>query len=687
MISLSILGSNFIHGISNMFVLILLKKSLLNLIYNLFANSFNLISFLLVLAIFLILIIALFLFIRLNRKLRESQITLKENEERFRQLADLTFEGILIHENGKMIDGNKSFLEMFGYSREELLGKNVINNLIHKEDREITEQNVDNKEIRPYQVRGIKKNGELLHAEIESRNIMFEGRHVRVTAVRDISERKKQEAILAKEQWFFTTLMNSVTDAIYFKNLDSKFIRVNPQALKIFNVARAEEIIGKSDFDFFEKDHAQPAFDDEQQIIKTRKPLIGKVEKETWKDGRVSWVSTTKLPLINKEGKVVGTFGLSRDITDLKAAQEKVLEEKEKFELLFRLVPSAVFTVDTDGKITSWNNMAEEITGYKAEEIINKDCRVCGKKIEADFCGMFDENISKPIINDECTLKRKDGTLITVSKNVDYIKDNTGNIIGGVESFVDISDHKRHEAEIQKYSDELSELNKSKDRFFSIIAHDLRNPFVTLLGFTEMLIEDYDEFSDEEKIGFLSEILKTSKNSYELLENLLQWSRAQTGRIKYEPVNLDFNELLKSNFELVEKNAELKKINLKSEIDSQVLLHADEDMLTTVMRNLITNALKFTESGGEITVGAHDADENMKEIYVRDTGIGISKDRLSGIFKIDETSSTEGTNGEKGSGLGVILSKEFIEKNCGKIWVESIEGLGTTFHFTIPKAK
>lgn len=653
--------------------------------YSLSEYFTNVSSFILTL-ILLILILIIIFYIRANSKLNYSRKILIESEERFRKLSNLTFEGIVIHENGIMIDSNESFLNMFGYTREELTDRNIMKILTHKDDLEFIQENVKKLTTKPYELRGVKKDGEVIAVEIESRNVMLDGREVRVAALRDITERKKQQNTLEREQWFFRTLMNSIPDAIYFKDLESKFIRANRNTIEKFNLQNAAELIGKTDFDFFDEEHARPAYEDEQKIILSREPIVGKIEKETWIDGSVTWASTTKLPLIDMDGNVLGTFGLTRDITELKKAQERAIAEKEKFELLFRLVPSAVFTVDKEQNVTSWNSMAEEITGFNAEDVINKKCQLFAAGVCEEMCGLLDESIKKPIVNAECIIRRKDGRFITVSKNVDTIKDNDGSVIGGVESFIDISERKKHEEEIEKLANELTEINKSKDRFFSIIAHDLRNPFVTLLGFSEMLVEDYDEFTDEEKKNYLKEMYKTSETSYELLENLLQWSRSQTGRIKYDPEKVDFKKLLEANFELVEKTAEVKMIELILKIDNETLLYADDDMLTTVMRNLIANALKFTPQGGRVTVGAIDRADFI-EIYVKDTGVGISQSRSQSIFKIDETSSTEGTDGEKGSGLGLILSKEFIEKHGGKIWVESTKGEGATFRFTIPKFK
>jgi len=650
---------------------------------------FGIPEWLLILLLILLITIIVFLVVHhiKYRKSVDAEINeLKKNEERLRNLTSLTFEGIIIHRQGIFIDCNESFLKIVGYEKNELMNQNIVEKCIHVDDIKTVAEKVKTKDSKPYEVRGVRKNGQVFPVEIESRNVLIDGKSVRVAAIRDLTEIKMQKELIEREQWLLSTLMRNIPDSIYFKDLESRFIRVNKSTCEKFNVKSAEELIGKSDFDIFDEEHALPAFNDEQQIIKTKIPIVNKVEKESWKDGKVSWVSTSKLPLIDPAGNVVGTFGLTRDITELKNAQDNLIAEKEKFERLLRLVPSAVFTVDMNQNITSWNFMAEKLTGFTTLETIGHKCSDLAINNCTENCSLFDSDIPKPVINVECKLRRKDEKIITISKNVDYIKDPTGEIIGGIESFIDISERKEYEEKIREINLQLAESNKSKDKFFSIIAHDLRNPFVTLLGFTEMMIEDYFDFTDEEKISYLKDMQKTSKASHELLDNLLQWSRSQTGRIDFEPKEINLKDVVLENYQLIKKSAELKNINLHTLVDDNVILYADENMVTTILRNLITNAVKFTPKHGAITVAANNYNNRTIQISIADTGIGIEPERIDSIFRIAETSSTEGTDGEKGSGLGLILSKEFVEKHGGKIWVESSPGAGTTFYLTLPKA-
>ena len=236
---------------------------------------------------------------------------------------------------------------------------------------------------------------------------------------------------------------------------------------------------------------------------------------------------------------------------------------------------------------------------------------------------------------------------------------------------------------IEKQNEQLKELNNTKDKFFSIIAHDLKNPFNNLINFSELLLRSFSKFSDEKKLLFIKSINTASNSGYKLLENLLEWSRLQTGRMKYKADSFDIKTIIDNNLTLVAATALEKSVQLNSDIKENTIVYADKNMLDTIIRNLISNALKFTDKGGEITLSANIVN-SMLEISVKDTGVGISPENINKLFRIDQNYSTEGTANERGTGLGLVLCKEFVEKNGGKIWVKSEENVGSEFCFTTP---
>ncbi|HEX2866623.1 MAG TPA: PAS domain-containing sensor histidine kinase [Ignavibacteriales bacterium] len=367
---------------------------------------------------------------------------------------------------------------------------------------------------------------------------------------------------LAFEKDLLYSLMNNIPDTIYFKDRESRFVRVNKAQAQILGLSNPEEAIGKSDFDFFTKKHASEAFQDEQNILKTGKALIAKVEKIRRADGQYRYVSATKVPITDFRGKYIGIVGISRDVTEVIKAEDK----------------------------------------------------------------------------------------------------------------------------IKKYSEELAKSNSSKDKFFSIIAHDLKSPFTSLLGIADFLSSHIDELAVEE-IKILSEsICKSANGVFRLLENLLQWARLQTGRLKFQPENLVLNDIIRSVGELYQDQIIKKEITLENRIPEELSVFADKNMTAAVVRNLISNAVKFTKPGGRISLLSV-LQNDMVHVSVCDEGIGIPEDVKEKLFRIDECVSTEGTANEKGTGLGLVLSKEFVEKNGGTIGVESIPGQGSEFTFSLKAAR
>ena len=236
----------------------------------------------------------------------------------------------------------------------------------------------------------------------------------------------------------------------------------------------------------------------------------------------------------------------------------------------------------------------------------------------------------------------------------------------------------------------LIESNKTKDKFFSIVAHDLKNPFNSMLGFSNLLMDDFNSLSVEKKHYYSKIIHINIESTYNLLENLLQWSRSQIQEIRFIPeeenLYLFFNKVIKA----LSLPAELKSIVIKNNIPQDILIAVDNNMLSTIIRNLIGNALKFTNKGGEISVYAsikkHDDGHEFVEVVVRDNGVGISEELIGNLFNVSNKKSTIGTANERGTGLGLVLCKEFVEKHGGIIWVSSEIGVGTSFHFTLQKA-
>ena len=268
---------------------------------------------------------------------------------------------------------------------------------------------------------------------------------------------------------------------------------------------------------------------------------------------------------------------------------------------------------------------------------------------------------------------------------VDYITKpfHTAELTMRVATHIEI---KQSREKIRKTNEQLKELNATKDKFFSIIAHDLKNPFNTLLGFSKLLFENAPNYTTDQIQQYAQIMNHTAKQSYALLENLMQWAKSQTEKIKISPRNSSMNELLSITIPIVNGSALKKNITIENNISTEDLVYADNSLTTTILRNILTNAIKFTHTNGKIIVSTQRKDFFL-EVSITDTGVGIEPMNMDKLFRIDSKVTSHGTDNEEGTGLGLILCKEFVEKQGGTIWANSEVGKGSAFTFTLPLAE
>jgi signal transduction histidine kinase len=246
--------------------------------------------------------------------------------------------------------------------------------------------------------------------------------------------------------------------------------------------------------------------------------------------------------------------------------------------------------------------------------------------------------------------------------------------------------NRRMNSMLKHKNQELDGLNRTKNRLISIISHDLKNPFHSLIGFSDLLVGEADRFSEQEKLSFYKSINETSKKAFELLQNLLDWTRLQTSEIPFNPVDLPVAETIRSVLDLSNSYARDKGIVIHTEVPGDTMVFADSRMFETVLRNLLSNAVKYTPFGGKIIISAQDQDEVI-QLSVEDTGVGMEEEQVTNLFNVEKKASRPGTNNESGSGFGLILCQEFVKKNGGELVVESSLGKGSTFRFTVPKRR
>ena len=340
--------------------------------------------------------------------------------------------------------------------------------------------------------------------------------------------------------------------------------------------------------------------------------------------------------------------------------------------ILFDNLNEGVVVVNRDFRMIDYNRTIVKFLGK--DDLEGKDVRVEFADIPELVAICTDESS----MSGEFRVNNRVFRVTTININEESLA-SEGRLI----SISDVTALKKNEEILVNNRNELSELNSSKDKLFSIIAHDLKNPFFGIIGLSDMVIEDFDEMEDAEKKDLVKEINQSAKETYRMLENLLDWARQQTGSVVFDPVDLNINELISVTVESLRGQAAVKRLTLETDLAPVLMVHADENMIRTVLRNLITNAIKFSNPGGGISIGS-ELSQNQAMVAISDEGVGISETDASRLFRIDTTVKSLGTMGEKGTGLGLVLCHEFIQKNGGTISVRRNSGAGTTFWFTIP---
>ena len=367
---------------------------------------------------------------------------------------------------------------------------------------------------------------------------------------------------------------------------------------------------------------------------------------------------------------------------ELRHAWAQSEEATNKFSALYDFAPTGYFTLSDNGRIIETNLAGSQLLGKERLHVTNNQF------------GFFVSDETRPVFNlflqKIFNAKAKQTCEVTLSlhHNVQRFVYLAGILSeNGKECLVTVADItalKQAEAEIILKNETLAKLIAEIDKFFSILAHDLRNPFNSLLGFTQLMVEEFPTFSKEEVYKIAVNIRKSATNLFRLLENLLEWSRLQRNLTGFDPVLRLLKPEINESIAFVRESAFVKNIEIIDEVSEKIKVFTDKYMLDAVLRNLITNAIKFTHKGGKIRISAKPLTNHSVEISVTDTGIGMKQSLLDKIFQIDEKTGRRGTEGEPSTGLGLILCKELVLRQGGKIEVDSKEGEGSRFYFTLP---
>lgn len=616
---------------------------------------------------------------------------LKLSEEQYRNIVTNSHEFICILDTiGKIVYANPYLSQIFKYSEDELK-KFYFGDLIDSYfliNHGFNINDIKNEVVQSLELPLKTKDGKTIYVLASFSIVKDESNYPEYLNVimTDITQKKESE----KDLLLIRSVFEASHDGIALINRRKIFL-VNDSFVKMFGYKSASEIIGQDPLNFV----------DDNSIVKVAR-LIENLEEGKDTLTRLTFTGITKdYKKVELENSVSSyevenekfIVWVLRDITEEIKSKEELKISEERYRSITENINECIWTAERiNGKLKEvfYSAAIKKITGYSPESFL-KDSKLWKKIIHPDDVketikklNKFYKDASRTFETLEYRIIDSLGNIIWIENKITVNRDSNGRIIKIFGIVNDITLSKKAEEELKKSAQELKELNETKDRFISIISHDLRTPFSSILGFTDFLLNEKD-ITEEKRTQYIEFIQESAKSMLNLVNSLLDWTRLQTGRIKFEPQKINAKNLIDKSIQMLSGAALQKNINIKSEVSNDIFIHADENLLMQVFNNLISNAIKFTNKEGEIVVKAKlDVIKRNVQFTVQDNGVGIKKEDLPKLFKVDSKFTTIGTAGERGSGLGLSLVQEIVHKHGGEIWVDSELGKGSKFNFTIP---
>jgi len=553
--------------------------------------------------------------------------------------------------------------------------------------------------------------------------------------LRNIDKQKKAQEILEKKKKLYDFALKNTESGVWELDADLTGIRIDENLLNILGYESSEvKPLLNEWINLTVKKDRIAVIDILQDLLDGKKVTMSYECRRIHKSGEIFWFSDYVEAVVDDDGEIIQLLGTSKNIT-----KEKITEEKKyryyaglqkltdaAFHLLglpnldgicdyagkvlLQTVPNSIIVfshVDPETKASKpfkfygvnepkliQKLKKSTFVPYKSEVILpKKETDLLEKRTLIEYEGGFYAFVNSVFSKDDAyeinkAFNFENLHIIGLSQNEKL----TSNISIISREKCDINNKEFIEAFINLVSviinrksieTELKSLNQTKDKFFSIISHDLKNPFNTFIGFSGLILQNIDTISKEKIIEFAKLIHDGAVQSFDMMQNLFEWVLSQEGKIKIRKVEIDLPGLINSIIKLFSSEAHKKEIDLKLTTSSEFKFESDIDIINTILRNLVSNALKFTKNKGSINISFTKNDDNV-QFNIKDDGVGIPKDKQAQLFNVLTNKSTEGTNAEKGTGLGLVLCKEFVDMLSGKIWVESEEGKGSCFSFTVP---
>ena len=523
----------------------------------------------------------------------------------------------------------------------------------------------------------------------ELTSLLDENRQLRARF--EAAEQQLEE--LKAEQALLEALMETIPDDIYFKNRAGQFLRINRAKALRSGLTDPRQAIGKSDASFFQSEHADASLAQEQEIMQSETPLVDQVERLVWPDGHISWVSATKVPLRDHTGQIIGTVGISRDITKHHDTEEALHVERDRLRTLIDNLPDHIFIKDRDGRFMTVNSTLVFSLGKQSEsELLGLSDRDIFELEMAKRFEIDDQRVIKTgvmLFNREEELATTDGFRRTILTTKVPLRSKTGDIIGLVGICRDITERKLAEEELQRAKEAAEVANRAKSDFLANMSHEIRTPMNAVIGMTELLLGS--EIQAEQR-DYLETIRDAADSLMGVINDILDFSKIESGKFELDNYPIEVREWLGDTVRTLGVRAHAKHIELAFDIDDAVpqFVLGDGLRLRQIILNLVGNAIKFTEQGEVfVSVKAAQLTEDHVQLHfsVSDTGIGMTPEQQSRVFQAFEQADTSMTRRYGGTGLGLSISSRLVSLMGGRLNVHSQPGQGSTFDFLVNFAK
>lgn len=608
------------------------------------------------------------------------QNILEESEQKYSRVVEQSVDGIFIIQDHCVVFANNAMSKISGYKKEELMGLDMIR-LVPEDRRDFIRQRYEDrlsgKKIpEVYEMTLLRKDGEIVDVELSGAVINFRRGIADLVTVRDITERKKARKALQESEEKYKTLVESFGIGIALINPKMDLFTINNQLRAWFgDVSEFKQTLKIAGMNIFDADENSLSSLSRELLIEKN---VVETELELPQNGNFHIFRFIATPLKDEQGQIKNIIIMIDDITDRKKTEDGLKRAYDYQKQILSTAATAIFTVDNRKRITSVNDEFCATTGFTREDVIGKSCLVLEGLPCMEHCGLFDEKNEGRITKKQCSLVSKDGKRLFTYKNASVVKDEKGNIVGGVESFIDVT-------ELISAREEAIAADKAKSEFLANMSHEIRTPLNGIIGMTQLALE-MDLTSE---IREYMELSKSSADSLlSLLNDILDFSKIEAGKLDIDSISFSLRECLGTTMSSMALRAHNKGIELAYHIPTDIpdALIGDPGRLRQIVINLVGNAIKFTMRGEVLTtIIPISEDENSLTMHfmVEDTGIGIPQDMLTSIFNpfVQADGSTKRKYG--GTGLGLAISARLVEMMGGQIWVESEENKGTKFHFII----